>query len=403
MSARLGWWCYETTTPITEGTYAAARSAVDVALSAAAAVLAGEPIAYGLCRPPGHHAATDAVRRLLLLQQRRDRRPPLHRPPGSRVAVLDVDYHHGNGTQQIFYERDDVAFVSLHGDPRRAYPYHTGFADETGSGRGSGSTTNIPLAAGTDDEAYLGALDRALDADRRVRPGVVVVSLGVDTFGGDPICDLAITTEGFRRCGAAVAARGRPLVVLQEGGYAGDALGANVVAWLTGASPPRLLIGGVRSALIAAITAHQRSGRCRAGSARVTAGDDVAVALGQAAGDVFRLGDDGERRQHLVVDELAHRRPVAGLGEPVELGLEVAPAVQVEHGPVRGRRTVEGDLLAHRLLGCRPLGVVCAGDDEARPADLEAVESLAGLRPAACERRQRHLTEVALGGERDGR
>ena len=102
---------------------------------------------------------------------------------------------------------------------------------------GRGSTTNFPLAAGTDDDAYLAALERALDAVDDFDPAIVVVSLGLDTFGGDPICDLALTTDGFRRCGAAVAARGRPLVVLQEGGYAGEALGANAVAWLTAATP----------------------------------------------------------------------------------------------------------------------------------------------------------------------
>jgi acetoin utilization deacetylase AcuC-like enzyme len=235
VSARLGWWCYETTTPITEGTYDAARAAVNVALSAAAAVRDGDAAAYGLCRPPGHHAATTLYGGYCFFNNAAIAADHLASTTGSRVAVLDVDYHHGNGTQQIFYERDDVAFVSLHGDPRRAYPYHTGFAAETGAGRGSGSTTNIPLAAGTDDETYLGALDRALDAVDDFDPAIVVVSLGLDTFGGDPICDLALTTEGFHRCGAAVAALGRPLVVLQEGGYAGDALGANAVAWLTGA------------------------------------------------------------------------------------------------------------------------------------------------------------------------
>jgi acetoin utilization deacetylase AcuC-like enzyme len=150
--------------------------------------------------------------------------------------VLDVDYHHGNGTQQIFYARDDVAVVSLHGDPQRAYPYHTGFADEIGAGRGRGSTQNFPLPAALDDDGYLGVLGEALDVVDRFDPAFVVVSLGLDTYGGDPLCDLALSTDGFRRCGSAVAERGRPLVVLQEGGYAGAALGANAVAWLRGAT-----------------------------------------------------------------------------------------------------------------------------------------------------------------------
>jgi acetoin utilization deacetylase AcuC-like enzyme len=236
VAARLGWWCFETTTPITSGTYQAARSAVDVALSAAAAVVGGERVAYGLCRPPGHHAATSLYGGYCFFNNAAIAADHLTRSTGSRVAVLDVDYHHGNGTQQIFYERDDVAFVSLHGDPVRAYPYHTGFAAEIGAGRGTGSTTNLPLAAGTDDDTYLATLGRALDAVDEFDPAVVVVSLGLDTFVGDPICDFALTADGFRRCGEAVAAPGRPLVVLQEGGYANEALGANVTAWLTGST-----------------------------------------------------------------------------------------------------------------------------------------------------------------------
>jgi acetoin utilization deacetylase AcuC-like enzyme len=234
VSARLGWWCFETTTPLTQGSYEAARSAVDVALSAADAVLAGDRVAYGLCRPPGHHAATRLYGGYCFFNNAAIAAHHIVATTSSRVAVLDVDYHHGNGTQQIFYGRDDVAFVSLHGDPARAYPFHTGFADETGSGRGSGSTLNVPLPAHTDDDAYLRSLARALDAVDAFDPAVVVVSLGVDTYRDDPMCDLSLSTEGFARCGAAVAARGRPLVVLQEGGYADDALGANVTAWLNG-------------------------------------------------------------------------------------------------------------------------------------------------------------------------
>jgi acetoin utilization deacetylase AcuC-like enzyme len=235
VAARLGWWCFETTTPLTAGTYEAARSAVDCALAAADAVVASERIAYGLCRPPGHHAARALYGGYCFFNNAAIAATHLVAETGGRVAVLDVDYHHGNGTQQIFYDRDDVAFVSLHGDPVRAYPYHTGFTDETGAGRGAGSTCNLPLPAGTDDEAYLASLSRALDAIDEFDPAVVVVSLGVDTYAGDPMCDLGVTTDGFGHCGRAVAARGRPLVVVQEGGYADEALGANVANWLGGA------------------------------------------------------------------------------------------------------------------------------------------------------------------------
>ena len=238
VAARLGWWCYETTTPLTSGTYDAARSAVDSALAATDAVLGGELVAYGLCRPPGHHAATALYGGYCFFNNAAVAAHHAVSATGGRVAVLDVDYHHGNGTQEIFYERDDVGYVSLHGDPTRAYPYHTGFADETGSGRGSGCTCNVPLAAGLDDDAYLVALERTLEAVSGFAPDVVVVSLGVDTYVDDPICDLALTTEGFACCGRAVAELGVPLVVLQEGGYADAALGANVRAWLLGAVQP---------------------------------------------------------------------------------------------------------------------------------------------------------------------
>ena len=196
--------------------------------------MSGERAAYGLCRPPGHHAATGLYGGYCFFNNAAIAAHHIATTTASRVTVLDVDYHHGNGTQQIFYGRDDVQFVSLHGDPARAYPYHTGFADETGAGRGSGATLNVPLPARTDDVAYLGALERSLDAVDAFDPAVVIVSLGVDTFVDDPICDLSVTTDGFGRCGAAVAARGRPLVILQEGGYADAALGANVTAWLRG-------------------------------------------------------------------------------------------------------------------------------------------------------------------------
>jgi acetoin utilization deacetylase AcuC-like enzyme len=234
-AARLGWWCFETTTPLTEGTFDAARSAVDSALAATAAVVGGERLAYALCRPPGHHATRSLYGGYCFFNNAAIAAHHVAATTGSRVAVLDVDYHHGNGTQQLFYERDDVGFVSLHGDPQRAYPYHTGFADETGAGRGRGATSNIPLPAGTDDDAYLTALDRALETITGWRPEALVVSLGLDPYVDDPMCDLALTTEGFGRCGAAVGGLGVPLVVVQEGGYADAALGANVVAWLRGA------------------------------------------------------------------------------------------------------------------------------------------------------------------------
>ena len=234
VDVELGRWCFETTTPITEGTYDAARSAVDVALSATAAVLDGEPSAYGLCRPPGHHAPTALYGGYCFFNNAAVAAHHVAATTGAKVTVLDVDYHHGNGTQQIFYRRDDVQYVSLHGDPARAYPYLTGLADERGAGRGAGTTLNVPLAAGADDDAYLRALGGVLDAIAAFDPGLLVVSLGVDTFHNDPISDLGVTTDGFGRQGAAIAELGRPTVVLQEGGYDVEAIGANVSAFLHG-------------------------------------------------------------------------------------------------------------------------------------------------------------------------
>ena len=236
IAMRLGWWCYETTTPLTETTYDAARSSVDVALTAAMHVTAGETVAYGLCRPPGHHAARAAYGGYCFFNNAAVVAHHVASTSGAKVTVLDLDYHHGNGTQQIFYGRSDVQFVSLHGDPARAYPYLTGFADETGAGAGSGANVNVPLPAGTDDGQYVARLEEVCERISAFGPSCLVVSLGVDTFHGDPISDLALTADGFERCGRVVAELGYPTVVLQEGGYADDDLGENVRRWLLGVS-----------------------------------------------------------------------------------------------------------------------------------------------------------------------
>ncbi|HEU4464852.1 MAG TPA: histone deacetylase family protein [Gemmatimonadota bacterium] len=232
--AQVGGWVFDASSPIVEGTYRAARAAVDVALTAADLVTGGERSAYGLCRPPGHHAARGMMGGYCYFNNAAIVAEHLARSTGGRVAILDVDYHHGNGTQQIFYARGDVLYVSLHGDPARAYPYSSGFADETGAGGGVGATLNLPLAKGCDDHDYLAALDRALEAVGAFGEAPLVVSLGMDTYGRDPICDLALTTEGYALVGGRVAELGRPTVVLQEGGYFVPDLGQNVRAWLRG-------------------------------------------------------------------------------------------------------------------------------------------------------------------------
>lgn len=231
---QLGYWCFETTTPLTEGTYVAARGAVDTALTAMQIVLDGEHAAYGLCRPPGHHATSTMYGGYCFFNNAAIVAEHIVRIMGVKVAILDVDYHHGNGTQEIFYDRADVLYVSLHGDPARAYPYMVGFADEIGTGKGRGTNLNIPLATRTDDDHYVAALEVALQKIGTFGADVVIVSLGLDTFITDPIADLAVTTDGFRRSGEIVSQLGVPTVVLQEGGYDVDKLGINVQAWLHG-------------------------------------------------------------------------------------------------------------------------------------------------------------------------
>ncbi|MBA3740124.1 MAG: histone deacetylase family protein [Chloroflexi bacterium] len=230
---RLGAYCFDTATPIVAGTTAAARAAVDIALTAVDRVLAGEPLVYGLCRPPGHHAGRNLIGGYCFYNNAAIVAQSLVARGAQRVAVLDVDFHHGNGTQQIFWERGDVMYVSLHGDPRGSYPYYSGYATERGAEAGDGATLNLPLPAGTDGHTYLGALDEALDAISAFGADApLVVSLGFDTYHADPICNLALQTDDFARIGSRIAGLDMPLVALQEGGYAVEALGANAVAFL---------------------------------------------------------------------------------------------------------------------------------------------------------------------------
>ena len=232
--AQLGYWAFDTATPIVAGTYTAARAAVDVALTAADLVLAGDRRAYGLCRPPGHHAPRAAFGGYCYLNNAAITADYLARHTNEPVAVLDLDFHHGNGTQQIFYTRADVLYLSLHGDPHYAYPYFAGFADETGAGDGRGATLNLPLASGTTDSEYLLALDRGLERIASFGGSTLVVSLGFDTYVRDPICDFALTTSVYFEMGRRVAALGRNVVVLQEGGYFVPQLGENARQWLRG-------------------------------------------------------------------------------------------------------------------------------------------------------------------------
>ncbi|MFV9506476.1 MAG: histone deacetylase family protein [Oscillochloridaceae bacterium umkhey_bin13] len=240
-----GRYSFDLSVPITAGTYTAALASAEVALSGAALLLAGERAAYALCRPPGHHAATamaggycffnNAAIAAHYLATAGDQGEPTNwamRPPV--VAVLDIDFHHGNGTQAIFYERSDVFFVSIHADPDREYPYFLGYADERGAHAGEGYNLNLPLPAGIDDAAYLVALEQALTAIQGYDPRYLIVSAGLDTFAGDPLGDFAVTTAGFAQIGQQIAQLGLPTLFVQEGGYAINALGRNLVSLLEG-------------------------------------------------------------------------------------------------------------------------------------------------------------------------
>jgi acetoin utilization deacetylase AcuC-like enzyme len=230
---QLGAFSFDTATPLVGGSYDAARAAVDVALTAMERVLDGAPIAYGLCRPPGHHAARSMFGGYCLFNNAAITAERLIAVGASRVAILDVDYHHGNGTQSIFWERPDVLYVSLHADPRGAYPYFSGAADETGAGRGEGANRNIPLPRGTDGAAYATALADGCALVTAFDPDApLVVSLGFDTFVDDPIGGFALQTDDYAVIGSMVRDLGRQAVVLQEGGYAVEAIGANAVAFL---------------------------------------------------------------------------------------------------------------------------------------------------------------------------
>ena len=234
-AGRAGYWGLDSAAPLVAGTFVAARGAVDAALTAVDLVLGGEAIAYGLCRPPGHHAARSMYGGYCFFNNAAIAAEAITAATGERVAILDVDYHHGNGTQQIFWRRGDVRYVSIHADPQRAYPYFLGRADETGEGPGAGENLNLPLRAGATNEDYLEATDRAVEAIGASPGSIVVVSLGFDTYGLDPIGDFALTTDVYHEVGRRVAALGRRLVVLQEGGYHRPSLGENARAWLRGA------------------------------------------------------------------------------------------------------------------------------------------------------------------------
>jgi len=228
----LGWYSHDNDA-ILSGTWSAARGAVDVTVSAWRAVADGSVhAAYALARPPGHHAASDSYAGYCFLNNAAIAAAEWA-ARGARVAILDVDYHHGNGTQQIFAARGDVCFVSLHADPAHEYPFFSGYADEHGVGAGEDCTHNFPLPLGTAWDAYAPALDAAADVIRQFGPDGLVVSLGVDTAAED-YDTFQLVGPDFARMGEAVGALGLPTVLVQEGGYDLGVIGRNVVCVLRG-------------------------------------------------------------------------------------------------------------------------------------------------------------------------
>lgn len=230
----LGYFCYDTSAPIFAATWDAAYWSAQCALSAADQVAAGAASAYALCRPPGHHAGPDSYGGFCYLNNAAIAAHHLIEQ-GARVAIVDIDFHHGNGTQAIFYNRNDLFFCSLHVDPNEDYPFYWGFPDERGAGAGEGFTANYPLSAHTGLGDYLSALDAGLAQVRAFGADCLVISLGFDGHRDDPVGGFQLDSESFAQIGAQIGALACPLVLVQEGGYAISRLSENLLAFLSGA------------------------------------------------------------------------------------------------------------------------------------------------------------------------
>jgi acetoin utilization deacetylase AcuC-like enzyme len=234
IAGRLGYYAMAGETSISAGTWEAARASADVALTAAAHLNRGAPAAFALCRPPGHHAARDLYGGYCFLNNAAIAAQFLRDQGVERVAILDVDFHHGNGTQDIFYRRADVLYVSLHGDPAEAFPYFLGYADEKGRGAGTGYNLNLPMPRATQFETWAEALTIALKEIRSFAPDALVVSLGVDTFAADPISFFKLQSADFSTYGRMIGSCKLPTLFVFEGGYAVADVGVNAVNVLTG-------------------------------------------------------------------------------------------------------------------------------------------------------------------------
>lgn len=229
---QLGYHSFAADCSIVEGTWPAAVEAAAIAQTAADRVIAGASAAYALCRPPGHHATTDQFGGYCYLNNSAVAAQRFRGTGSARVAVLDIDYHHGNGTQAVFYQRADVLTVSIHADPVEEFPWFSGHAAECGAGDGEGFNLNLPLARGSDLRQWNAALDTALERVIAFEAGALVVALGVDTFSGDPLGTFSIATSDYPDIARRIVALGLPTVITQEGGYAVEEIGDNVAAFL---------------------------------------------------------------------------------------------------------------------------------------------------------------------------
>ena len=234
IEAQLGYYALAAETSISDGTWEAVNAAKDVALTATQLVINGEKAAFALCRPPGHHASSDQFGGYCFLNNAAIATQFLRDSGVDKVSILDVDFHHGNGTQQIFYSRKDVQTQSIHGDPDFAFPYFLGYADEKGEGEGTGYNINYPLAAGSDYSVWSEALEKALLQVQAFGAQALVVSLGVDTFEDDPISAFKLKSEDFYEYGKRIASLNLPTVFIMEGGYAVEQIGINTVNVLEG-------------------------------------------------------------------------------------------------------------------------------------------------------------------------
>jgi acetoin utilization deacetylase AcuC-like enzyme len=234
IDALAGQYSLDASTPLTADTWGAAYWSAQSVLSALDAIRSGERAAFALCRPPGHHAGRDYLGGYCHLNTAAIAAEAAIDGGMKRVAILDIDYHHGNGTQDIFWSRGDVFYASIHADPRTDYPFYWGHADEVGEGDGEGTTLNLPLPRGAAIDAFRAAQDTALAAIAAFAPDLAIVSFGADTYVDDPISGFALRTADYTTLARNIAACGWPVLIAMEGGYAVDALGANVASFLAG-------------------------------------------------------------------------------------------------------------------------------------------------------------------------